>query len=303
MGEIFSRGDGKSRPAALALAGRQYGRISRRQLLGLGIPASTIDSWLRSGRLVRVCTGVYAFPPLQTSREASWMAAVLACSAGAALGGLSAAAHLQLTRHDGERIEVVVPRGGSGPKTLHLHRPRRMPATFVHDGIRTTTAPETLLALAVTFTDRNLERALGEAELLRLLAAGEPERTLAANPRHPGAKRLRRVLAGHDAGDGIPRNVMELAFRDIVRELGLPEPVSNERRLGWQIDFLWPELMLAAETDGRSVHARRIAFAKDRRKDRELQLAGYVVLRFTYAEIVHRPEIVRAALLAAVARR
>lgn len=44
---------------------------------------------------------------------------------------------------------------------------------------------------------------------------------------------------------------------------------------------------LVVEVDGREHHALVEGFARDRWLDRELQLRGYDVLRFTYAEVLH----------------
>jgi very-short-patch-repair endonuclease len=51
-------------------------------------------------------------------------------------------------------------------------------------------------------------------------------------------------------------------------------------------DLLWPEDRLIVEIDGPE-HLEPAHFAADRRRDVDLQLAGYAVLRFTNAEIQH----------------
>lgn len=50
------------------------------------------------------------------------------------------------------------------------------------------------------------------------------------------------------------------------------------------------------EADGWGFHKTRSAFQRDRTRDRALQLAGYRVLRFTYADVEYRPELVAADL-------
>jgi very-short-patch-repair endonuclease len=201
---------------------------------------------------------------------------------------LSAAAHRGLWGTDGEKVDVTAPRGRHPQPGIALHRPRELPDRHEHRGIPITSPTRILLDLATTFTAANLDRAIGEAEILGLLDADELRRR--------GGPKLRRLLDSHDDSRGIPRNVMERAFRTIARSTDLPEPEANAELLGYEIDFLWRGLRIAVETDGRSVHARRAAFARDRRKDRDLQLGGYLALRFTYAEIVREPGTVRAAL-------
>jgi predicted transcriptional regulator of viral defense system len=59
------------------IAGRQHGRISRRQLLAAGIDRDRIKRWIADGRLRRVHRGVYAVGHAAPSVLADCMAAVL----------------------------------------------------------------------------------------------------------------------------------------------------------------------------------------------------------------------------------
>lgn len=59
-----------------------------------------------------------------------------------------------------------------------------------------------------------------------------------------------------------------------------------------EVDFLWPEQSVVVETDGERFHDNPFAFERDRRRDRELQLRGYRVVRFTYRHIEEEPDAV-----------
>jgi len=61
-------------------------------------------------------------------------------------------------------------------------------------------------------------------------------------------------------------------------------------------DFLVGDRLIV-EIDGREHHALVEGFARDRWLDRELQLRGYDVLRFTYAEILHEWDRVLATIM------
>jgi very-short-patch-repair endonuclease len=61
--------------------------------------------------------------------------------------------------------------------------------------------------------------------------------------------------------------------------------------------------MLIVETDDVATHHTQNAFAADRRRDVELTLAGYQVLRFTWADVVERPEWVAYAVSSAASSR
>ena len=68
--------------AIAAIAAKQNGNITRRQLLALGLDDSAIAWRVKMGRLYRVFRGVYSVgrPPVTPHEWAS--AAVLACGAG-----------------------------------------------------------------------------------------------------------------------------------------------------------------------------------------------------------------------------
>lgn len=69
-----------------------------------------------------------------------------------------------------------------------------------------------------------------------------------------------------------------------------------------RVDFLCPSLRIALEVDGPH-HLQPDQFRRDRRKDRELQKAGYLILRFLAEDVILRFEEVRAQIQTAVAWR
>ncbi|HSS32284.1 MAG TPA: type IV toxin-antitoxin system AbiEi family antitoxin domain-containing protein [Solirubrobacterales bacterium] len=72
-----------------AVARQQHGVMTAQQLLGVGMSRTAISKWAGRGRLHRLHQGVYAVGHTALSREAHWMAAVLACGEGAVLSHLS----------------------------------------------------------------------------------------------------------------------------------------------------------------------------------------------------------------------
>lgn len=63
-----------------------------------------------------------------------------------------------------------------------------------------------------------------------------------------------------------------------------------------EVDFLFRSARLVVETDGRATHGARRAFEQDRRRDQLLRLSGWTVIRFTYNQVVNRPDEVLATL-------
>ena len=68
------------------------------------------------------------------------------------------------------------------------------------------------------------------------------------------------------------------------------------------MDFLWPDARLIVEVDSWDAHGTRTAFQNDRAASNGLQLAGYVVLRFTDADLIRDPTRVARLIGRALAR-
>src|SRR5215216_2261434 len=96
--------------AVWALARRQYGVVSRKQLLDLGFTAKAIRHRVARGRLHVVMRGVYAVGRPSLEREGRWMAAVLACGEEAMLSHRSAAALWGFGEAHPDYIEISVRR-------------------------------------------------------------------------------------------------------------------------------------------------------------------------------------------------
>ena len=117
------------------LAERQHGVVARRQLLELGLGRDAIRGRVASGRLHRMHPGVYAVGHQVVSQKGRWMAAVLACGAGAALSHRSAAALWGIATFRGA-IEVTSPRSTRSRGAIRRHC-ARLPSdeVTVRDGI------------------------------------------------------------------------------------------------------------------------------------------------------------------------
>jgi hypothetical protein len=261
------------------LAGRQWGVVSLAQLRAAGLSDDAVQRRVEAGRLHRLHRGVYAVGHTVLKREGRWLAAVLACGAGAVLSHRSAAAHWALLQSEATRTDVTTP----------------------HQGIPITSVARTLLDLAATVRPDRLERALAQAEHLELYDHRAITELLARSNGHRGQKALTEATALEPK---LTRSEWEVRLLKLVRAAALPEPLVNlslaapdHPRL--EVDFCWPSHRLVVETDGWESHRTRAAFEADRRRDAALQADGYRVVRFTWrtpdATIVRR---LRALLLA-----
>ena len=96
------------------------------------------------------------------------------------------------------------------------------------------------------------------------------------------------------------RSEAERQLTALCRSAGLPLPRTNTRRAGWEVDAVWDAQRLVVEVDGRKFHSPAAKFERDRRKDGELMLANYRVLRITWRRLTREPEQVIALIAAAL---
>jgi predicted transcriptional regulator of viral defense system len=283
-----------------AVAALQGGVVSLLQLRALGMSASGVRTWVARGRLHR---GVYAVGhPIVGNAGRSW-AAILACGPGAVLSHRSAADLLGLRPSSRRKIDVTVPGPGRRHREIDVHCSRTHPDEVTTcDGIPCTTVARTLLDLADVLPRREVERALERAEMLRTFDLKELEAVLARGDGRRGVPVLRAILADYDE-PALTRNELEEAFLAICAEAGVPMPKVNlwiplEDGRGYEADFAWPEQHLIVETDGHEAHGTRRAFQYDRRRDRELLVSEWRVIRFTWREVMREPRMVSRTLVA-----
>ena len=94
----------------------------------------------------------------------------------------------------------------------------------------------------------------------------------------------------------LTRSELEVRMLALVARAGLPRPAVNTIVEGLEVDFLWRAQRLIAETDGAAAHLTRSAFERDRRRDAALLVAGYRVVRFTWAQVTREPRAVGGTL-------
>jgi predicted transcriptional regulator of viral defense system len=279
-------------PRRLAdLAGRQHGVVSRGELLAIGFDRGGIDRMVQSGRLHRLYRGVYSVGHTVVSWRGAYLAAVLACGDGAVLSHRSAADLWGMRPTTTPRIDVTVPRtsGVRSHGRIVVHRPRRSAETVTREGIPVTTPGRTLADLATALPRRELEKAAEMAEAAKLHVAFDPD--------HPGAKRLAKILDGHDLATDT-RSGLEDEFLALCDRYAIPRPRVNMLVEGFLVDFCWPEERLIVETDGRH-HLTRAAFERDRARDAFLTAIRWRVMRFTRRQVRGEPETVAARVISA----
>ena len=229
------------------------------------------------------------------------MAAVLACGGPgkAALSHDSAAELWGIAKHRRQTgtIHVAVLGDSRSRNDLQPHRRNALNAT-THRGIRVTTAAQTLIDVAHTWPQQDLEQAIGEADLRRLVGL-KALRNAAVKAGRTGAP-LRRLI--ERTTFRVTQSELEREFLRLLGRAKLPLPESQKRFGKHRVDFYWPALGLVVECDGGNFHRTTAQQAADRKRDQDHIRRGRIPMRIAHGQVFHDPAGT-AALLADVVKR
>jgi very-short-patch-repair endonuclease len=255
---------------------------------------------LKDGRLYPILPRVYAVGHRAVPIEGRLVAAILYAGPGAALSHATAAWWWGLLPNAPEDIHVSSPNRPRTRPGVVVHHPQRQ--TIVHHRrLPVTTVPQTLLDLASRPPDLTVRRALAEAEYRGLLDIPAVRAELRQG--RAGAARLRRALEGHEPQLARTRSEFEVRFLELCRTADVPMPKLNLKVEGHTVDALWRAQRVAVELDGFPGHHTRAQIERDRRRDLDLRRAGFLVLRYTWAQLDREPALVVADLRAALELR
>jgi very-short-patch-repair endonuclease len=286
----------------LPLAQRQHSLFTVGQVRAGGGTRRMIQRRLETGTWERRSSVVLALGGAPSSFEQQAMAACLHTD------GVVASHRTAGRLHDvtgvGRLVEVTAPYGVSRNPFAVVHRSADLRS---EDIVFVGLIPTTSLArtAADLFTCLGLKRATWILE--GLLASGRV--TLAqmaevhgryARQGRPGTVDVRSLLAELDEQPP-PHSVLEQRTLDLLRGAGLEEPARQVPLPGWvehpaHVDFAYLDARIVIEVDGRSWHTRTTEFELDRRRDSAAQLAGWVVLRFTWRQVTEDPVYVVATI-------
>ncbi len=161
------------------------------------------------------------------------------------------------------------------------------------DGISCTALPRTLLDLAATESYRTLRHAVTQAEVERVFDLRAVEELLKRSKGRRGVARLRLSIENHDPQEQEARRELEKKLLRLFKRSGL-SPEANGHLvvdgISMMPDFIWRDARLIVEADSRRVHGTVTAFEKDRVRDQRLAVAGWTVIRCTWAQAQDEPE-------------
>ena len=293
------------------LASVQHGVVSRDQALDLGCSTNEITHRLAVGRWTVVGNDVYRV----AGSPASWLldlwTAVLRGGNGSAASH-RAAAQLWGIRRYGDPVEILTPR----PRRFRtsdviVHTSSKYDRSDVTelDGLPITTVERTLMDLGAVKHWRQVEHALDAAlrDDLTTLSAIERRLSMRRGQGRNGVGVLAGILEERGVGQ-VTESPYEREFLYLMESLPVPPPEAQyEVRAGdrfvARIDAAWPDERVAVEIDGHRFHATRTQRASDARRQNELELLGWKVLRFTTDQVHAEPILVAQTVLAALTSR
>jgi hypothetical protein len=291
--------DGKVRVARLA--GRQFGRVSYSQLSRLGVPKTTINRWVTSGYLHPVLPAVYAVGHVARSVEADHAAALLYAGEGSMLSHETAVWWWGLLDAPPWTTHISIPARRESRPRLKIHC-RRALDRVQHRSLPVTSVAQTLLDYAAKAPFKRLRYVIAEAEYHGLLDLDALEQI--AGPGRPGSKNLRAAIKRHLPQLARTLSELERVFLSECERAGVQPPDEvNGRVEGFRVDFVWRKQKVVVEVDGWRGHGSRARMVRDRRRDLTLRGAGYIVLRYTWDQLVEEPALVMADLTRVLASR
>jgi very-short-patch-repair endonuclease len=270
----------------------------------MGLTPRMIEVRMAAGRLHVIHRGVYAVGHTRLSQEARWLAAVLACGEGAVLSHRSAGALWGIRPWTG-CVEVTARHAHRrGPSIVARRSSLEPHESTEHRGIPCTTPERTLIDFATVAQPHQIDRAVREAEFLRLVDFGELDRMLATCSRD--VNELRRAIQHASESPAHTRSELEDRFRTLVLDANLPAPEYNAPleldEITIEVDVLWRDHKVIVELDGYAAHGTPTQFRNDRARDRAAVKAGFAVLRYTWSDLDGGTEL-RTILSARTPRR
>jgi very-short-patch-repair endonuclease len=277
------------------IASEQRGAIERGEAMAAGHTRGSLQTRVKSGRYERVQPRVYRVAGAPITYEQRLLEA---CKSTGGVASHRAAAALWGLDVPAATVEVTVTRPRCPrPKGTILHRSSDLGAEHctVRFGIPVTNPLRTLLDLGAVLPAWLVNEAMDSALAKRLVTLPALEVVVTTHSRRGrrGVGVLRRLL--EDRLDANPDSVLESKMMRLCRRYDLPLPkfqyvIRHGKVFVAKVDFAYPELRLAIEVDGYEKHSSLKAFQHDRNRQNDLVELGWTILRFTWDDVVHRPE-------------
>jgi hypothetical protein len=283
-----------------------HGGLATRQQLLARVPRTVLDGYVGRRFLDRVFPRVYCRAGRHRDDRLVLRAALAHVGPGAALSHLTAL-HLHgahpLTRPLHLTVDHDTRRAGA--RDLVVHRRLRFDVASeqctVRAGLPVTALPRSLVDSWPLLSRVERRPLLLETVRRRRTTAHALRAALAERPNVAGHAALAQTI--ELIADGCQSELEVMGVLTVFTHRSLPRGIGQYRiplpdGVAVHADRAWPEVKLAVEMDGARFHTSPEDRQRDLARDAALAAIGWVVLRFTYAEVLRDPDGVRARVLA-----
>lgn len=279
------------------LALRQLGLFTRAQAVGAGADHNVVARRKAAGSWIEVLPGIYRLSAYPRSWEQTLFEGVLYIGRGAVVSHLAAAAlygfdgvpprpdpHISVPTRCQKRLPPT--------HTLHVASDLLRSDRAKIGPIPLTVPARTVVDLAGVIEDADtLELIYESARTKGFLDDDRLVRRLASISRRgkPGVARLRALLQRRDAE--VKDSTMETLFCQLIRDLGLPDPVlhfaihDEQGNFIAEVDAGYPHLSLFWELDSWRHHGQRRRFRIDRHKRNRIIDLGHTLYWLTWQDL------------------
>jgi very-short-patch-repair endonuclease len=285
-----------------SLAECQFGVASTTQARATGITDDQAMYLVRHGKLRRPARNVLAVAGSPPTWHQSVMVAVLSAGSPGAYASHATAAYLwHMTDSRRNRIEIVMHRWDRSVQKVTVHESKDLldEDTTTIGPIPATTPARTVVDLGASA--RHLVPRALDAGLRKGLFSLHDVAALVGRVRKKGRRGvgvIRPLIEERLMWNGIAESELEDLFRRVCQRFDLPQAhaqVEIRRPDGSFIcrtDFAYPQHHLRIELDSEAYHMDRTTFRRDRAVQNVTELLGWTTLRYTWWDLITRPESV-----------
>lgn len=224
----------QSRRAA-ELAKRQFGAITRRQLLDIGLTPTGLGRWLEAGRLYPRYPGVYAYGREDLPMEGELAAGLLFTGTGSAMSGLSGLWWLGCLHRRPELIHIDAPGAKRSRQDLRIRHPQKIERIEIRR-LPVAALPRCLLLASEDLSHNSMRLVLARAEFKHLLDLASLQSVLAGARR--GTRAIRAAVDAHLPQLARCSNKFERSFVLLCERFRLEIPDPNIRIGRFRPDML-----------------------------------------------------------------
>ena len=282
--------------AAKALA-RLGGTATRQQLRLAVVHWRHVDAALESGAIVRTARGHFALHSVAAARAAAHRLAGAASHTSAAMHHGWKVKAAPSAPHVTVRSKRSLPRGAAEGVVVHW---RDLDADDVSGWVTTPVRTIIDCCLDLPFDEALSVFDSARRSGVRVSAVVARAEWLVPRQRH----RVLRVAAASSARAANPfESVLRAIALDVAGLTVVPQTSIRYDDFSARVDLADEDLRIVLEADSHEFHTNRKDFDRDCRRYNALVVRDWLVLRFTWEQVMFEPEFVRQAIEASVSLR